>query len=600
MNNPSTLFIDKVICISKKINSVLPLPKLLDSIMETTSEILKAEGASVLLMDNEQKELIFISVVGDKKDVIKEYRVPVTEGIAGLVVRTKEPVIANDVETNPYFYRKIDEFAKFKTRNLIAFPLIVQDQVIGVLEVVNSIDRENFDNIDLKMLSYIAEISGIAIYNRILYDQLEFAHNQTNKRIRELDALYAILNQSTASIDKINIKKIFSITGDIISSTLDANRVSIFLKVDSENHLFEVVYKKGIDSLKEGEIIDINETKIMRIAKKFKQSVYKLNDVKYNYSLFYLREKENKESFNFITMPIVIIKDKETIIGFINVTNPNSKFGFDEYDLSLLSSISLTLGNIYRQYITNIEEIKQKITYQEITTAARLQRNMLSQSIPKFPKIKNIQAINIPARNVSGDFYGMKEIDNNNVSFYIGDVSGKGIPAAFFMAVTNTLLKEKIKFYNSPSKILSELNNTIFEELQEGLFITMAFFMVNTESKTIKYSFAGHNTQFFYKREGNNVIDLKTKGKPIGIMYNIDFEEQEIKYSEGDILVLFTDGVTEALIEKERRDEEELLREIIKSSASLDSKEIVNLIKETFLPKNEDLFDDFTLMVIKF
>jgi|GEM_PF-375379 len=601
-SNISTLFIDKVIYISKKINSVLPLPKLLDSIMETTSEILKAEGASVLLLDDNQQELIFVSVVGDKKDIIKEYRVPITEGIAGLVVRKKEPIIVNNVETNPHFYKKIDEFSSFKTRNLIAFPLIVQNQVIGVLEVVNSVGREGFDDIDLKMLSYIAEISGIAIYNRILYNQLEFAHNQTNKRVKELDALYTILNQSTTLIDKVNIKKIFNITGDIVSSTLEADRVSIFIKVDLEENLFELVYLKGITSLKEGEILNINETRIMKIAKKFKQPVYRLNQYKYNYSLEHLRQKEViKENFNFISLPIIITKDNtETIIGFINVTNPKNKFGFDEYDFSLLNSISLTLGNIYKQYITNIEEIKQKITYQEISTAARLQKNMLSQSIPTNIGLKNIYAINIPARNVSGDFYGIKIIDEDNIALYIGDVSGKGIPAAFFMAITNSLLKEKIKFHKTPAKVLKELNNTLFEELQEGVFITLAYFVINTKEKKIKYSFAGHNTQFFYKKEGNKIIDVKTKGKPIGIMYGVDFEEKEISYDKDDVLVLFTDGVTEALIEKEGKDEEDLLRETIKCSAALDAKDIATLIKETFVPQNIDLFDDFTLLTVKF
>ncbi len=144
------------------------------------------------------------------------------------------------------------------------------------------------------------------------------------------------------------------------------------------------------------------------------------------------------------------------------------------------------------------------------------------------------------------------------------------------------------------------MNQTLFEEVQDGMFVTLAYFLVDVKTKTFSYSFAGHNNQFLFRKKSNEICFLKTKGKPVGILYEIDVEEKNTHFEEGDILLLCTDGVTEALLNNQEEEGEKLLSEVLISSHHMPAKDLARLIKSVFLEEGKDLFDDFTLVVVKF
>lgn len=594
-----SLLLDKVIYISRKINSVYKLPELLDAIMKTTAEILAAESASVLLVDDTKANLIFYSVVGDKEELIKQLTVPIEKGIAGFSVTKQQPVISNDVRNDSRFYSAIDEQVKFKTRNIIAFPLIVANEIIGVLEVINAQGRNGFDEKDLKILSYISELSALAIYNRVLYDNLLKSNKDTNKRVQELNALYYLLNAFSMSFNQFNLRDIFKGAANVIKDTLECKRVSIFLKVASGRNLYELV--KGIgykeNDLKEGQIISIEEARIMKMVEEYKEPIYILNKNTYNFSIEKVTQRYPTQQF--ISIPMIYRKE---VIGFINATEKitdGETVGFDDYDFSIIKSIAITMGNIYNQYQVNLDTLNQKVMNRELESASQIQQKMLSKNFPKIQGI-DIYGYNIPARNVSGDFYGVQKVSDTELAVYIGDVSGKGLPAAFFMATASTALREKINFYKTPQLVVKELNKSVYEESQEGIFVTLAYFLINLEKKKMVYSFAGHNDQFFFDSARNTVMNLKTRGKPAGIIDNIDYDMKELSYKSGDILLLFTDGVTEALINNQEEEGERILKEILQSSYQMNVKDIGMLIKSVFLAEQKEIFDDFTLLIIKF
>lgn len=598
----NALLLDKVIYISRKINSFYDLPQLLDAIMETATEIIEAEAASVLLLDEKKENLIFYSVVGEKKEAVKQFTVPANQGIAGYAVQNQEPVMVNDAKSDKRFYKLVDENTQFETRSIIAFPLIVKNETIGVLEVINALSHHGFEEKDMKVLSYISELSALAIYNRVLYDNLIKNNRVKHKRVQELNALYSLLNSFSMSMDKVNLRDIFKQAAKIIEGTLECSRVSIFLLYEEKKNYFEMVSAVGLDAeeMKEGQIIALSESKIMKLAVEHKKPVYVLSEDNTNFSFntHYLSEEKYQSRF-FISLPIM---KGDEIIGFINATDKQSEDGidsFDDFDFSLIKSIALTLSNIYSQYQANVVALNQKIINRELETAGNIQKKMLQQSFPDFNPIRGF-GLNIPARNVSGDFYGAEKISDNLLAAYVGDVSGKGLPAAFFMATARTSFKEKIKFYQQPQIVLKELNNTLFNEIQDGMFVTLAYFLINRETSQIHYSFAGHNRQFLFEAKTKTTKMLKTPGKPIGIMYDIDFNCATCSFESGDILVLFTDGVTEALINNQEEEGEKLIQEILKSSYGLEPEEITKLIKSVFLEEGKELFDDFTLLVIKF
>ncbi len=151
------------------LTSTLDTASIMNMIMEKTSELVKAEASSVLLLDEDTNELYFELVEGKKKNDIKRFRLKVGEGIAGWVALHGEPVIVEDVATDPRFYAKIDDSLDFKTRSILCVPLRSKGKILGVLEVINRIDGEPFGEKDMNLLLMLVDQASIAIENSLLY-----------------------------------------------------------------------------------------------------------------------------------------------------------------------------------------------------------------------------------------------------------------------------------------------------------------------------------------------------------------------------------------------------------------------------------------------
>ncbi len=151
------------------LTSTLDTAIIMNIIMEKTSELVKAEASSVLLLDEETNELYFELVEGKKKNDIKRFRLKVGEGIAGWVALHGKPVIVEDVATDPRFYAKIDDSLDFKTRSILCVPLRSKGKILGVLEVINRIDGAPFGEKDLNLLLMLVDQASIAIENSLLY-----------------------------------------------------------------------------------------------------------------------------------------------------------------------------------------------------------------------------------------------------------------------------------------------------------------------------------------------------------------------------------------------------------------------------------------------
>ncbi|PMQ00940.1 MAG: phosphohydrolase [Dictyoglomus sp. NZ13-RE01] len=159
--------------ISNKLNSTLQLHQLLSLIMQLSKETLNAEASSLMLLDKDSNSLIFEVALGEKGDIIKQYKIPLGEGIAGWVALTGEPIIVNDVRKDPRFAHRYDSLTSFQTRSILCVPLKTKEEIIGVIEVLNKIGMEGFDEEDLNLLYSIANQAAIAIENAKLYKDLK-------------------------------------------------------------------------------------------------------------------------------------------------------------------------------------------------------------------------------------------------------------------------------------------------------------------------------------------------------------------------------------------------------------------------------------------
>ena len=167
--------LNRLIQISSQLGTTLNLKELLKLIIESAKDIFDAEACSVILIDEESRELIFEVAVGDKSDEVSQQRIPAGQGIAGRVVQTGEPQLVNSVSNDPNFFQGVDQAVGFETRNLMALPLQVRGRTIGVVEIINTRKSTGFSNDNLTLAGALAGQAAIAIDNARLYQQLSDA-----------------------------------------------------------------------------------------------------------------------------------------------------------------------------------------------------------------------------------------------------------------------------------------------------------------------------------------------------------------------------------------------------------------------------------------
>ena len=242
----------------------------------------------------------------------------------------------------------------------------------------------------------------------------------------------------------------------------------------------------------------------------------------------------------------------------------------------------------------------------ELDVARRVQTSMLPKGC-KADRVKDgfsICAGMKPAKEVGGDFFDYFKVDDNHAAVVIADVSGKGVPAALFMVVAKTLIKTKTKEILSPGKILEEVNNEICENNEEEMFVTLFLGIVEISTGKVVCANAGHNPPIKIKADGPTEYLSVEKNFVLGAMPQIEFLENELYLEHGDWLFLYTDGVTEAVNEKNEFFGEERLLKILQTSEikGMIGKDFLSYVKkevETFVGNTEQA-DDITMLVFQY
>ncbi len=257
--------------------------------------------------------------------------------------------------------------------------------------------------------------------------------------------------------------------------------------------------------------------------------------------------------------------------------------------------------NNYIEHITVVTAEKERIGA-ELNVAKTIQASMLPCIFPAFPDYAefDIYATMTPAKEVGGDFYDFFLIDDDNLAIIIADVSGKGVPAALFMVITKTLIKNHAQSGKSPSEIFNLVNAQLCENNEAEMFVTSWMGIYNLKSGVLKYVNAGHNPPMI-KKADNKFIFLKSlSGFVLAGIDITKYKEYEIKLSPGDILYLYTDGVTEATDSQNNLYGEERLNKILDINYDLNAEKLLFAVKndiDNFVMKAPQ-FDDITMLVL--
>ncbi len=240
----------------------------------------------------------------------------------------------------------------------------------------------------------------------------------------------------------------------------------------------------------------------------------------------------------------------------------------------------------------------------ELEIAAKVQLSLLPKEEPKLPGY-DISAISIPAVEAGGDYFDFVKLSGNKIGIAIGDVSGKGIGAAIYMTLTKGILQAHAEEDVSPKNVLGKVNRLLYKTIEKNSFVSMFYAILDTAKHTLLYSRAGHNPGILCSEEGGKTKLLLSKGMALGLeeghIFTSTLNEEEIALNRGDIFVLYTDGFTEAMNERQELYGEEKLIKLIEEKRDQSAKEIINLILRDVrkFVDNYPQHDDMTILVVK-
>jgi sigma-B regulation protein RsbU (phosphoserine phosphatase) len=296
------------------------------------------------------------------------------------------------------------------------------------------------------------------------------------------------------------------------------------------------------------------------------------------------------------------LKVKDRVIGVAEVINRRDAQPFTEDNLAIFTTFCRQVALAIENARMHRYMLEQQRLQQQLESAHSIQQSFMPQSFPHADAAKFLlYGKNIPATSVGGDLFDFIEIDSHRLGFVIGDVSGKGIPAALYMARLISDLRYYCHIAERPVDLMQTINSVLLERSRQGMFVTLIFMVLDTQSGKLTITNAGHLPPLLYQKQINCCTAINnSSGIPLGILSNVEFTEQVIQLRPEDQILLYTDGVTEAKNVRGKMFSRKSLENIFASPwhhPQVLIEEIVKQIQK--FSKNIPQHDDITLVAIK-
>lgn len=428
---------------------------------------------------------------------------------------------------------------------------------------------------DKEFLNTIVNIAATAIENAIVVEEIKRANRDLDSKVSQLSALFELSKEFGGILNANRVGKllIYSIIGQLLVSTYAV------VSFDGETKIIET---------------KMPEEALLAALKKYDISLAALP----------LEKEKITEAFpDFSELGIELIvpmQIQNKTKGAIILGKRINAEEYSETDIEYVYSVgSLAIISLENEKLFKEALEKQKME-EDLQIAREIQQNLFPASTPKLKNFE-IAVLNIPSRQVGGDYYDLIKLENTDNLFAIADVSGKGVPASLLMAnlqaFIKTLSKRGIPNLSESTELINDLvsENTIM-----GNFITFFWGLLKDEEREITYVNAGHNPPLLIR--GGKVNYLKKGGMILGLMKTmIPYESESLTLEPGDALILFTDGITEAMNKNKEEFSDERLEKLAVNSADKSAKDILEMIRREVVKhvNGAEQSDDITLMVIK-
>ena len=411
---------------------------------------------------------------------------------------------------------------------VLVLPIISTNRTVGLIGLGQKIGNVPFTLSEIEFLSSLSNIAATAIENALMYHKLESVNRQLDKKVQELNTIFEIGKELNSTLDSERITNllIYAIMGEMV-----VNRCFVYLKED--DNLSMIAYK-GVQP-QSSELPQLQGKGLLKSLAKLKEP-FLIDENNLSRNLQVLRRLNLK-----IVVPMRVQDQTRGIILLGDKIN-RQEFRGDELDfLSTLSNQGMIALENARLFEETLE--KQRME-EELNIAREIQERLLPSEYPKIDGIE-IRGINIPSRQVGGDYFDCFVIDDDHLALTIADVSGKGVPASLLMSNLHAGLHSLASAKADMTAVVAQLNDLIHAHTSFDKFITFFYAELDINNKTLTYVNAGHNPPYIVHAD-RTLMTLETGGLILGMMPNMPYEKETVKLQTGDILLMFTDGVTEA------------------------------------------------------
>ncbi|MGM0587329.1 MAG: PP2C family protein-serine/threonine phosphatase [Bacteroidota bacterium] len=448
---------------------------------------------------------------------------------------------------------------------------------IGFLVIGPKLGQHELTQHELEFIESLAIISAVAISNSRMITELKRINRKLDRKVYELNTLFDLSKDFNMMVDRDQIIRVFKF------AMLGQMLIRKFFFILEREEEREVVTTSGITDPPDPETVD--------------QFFEFGDDVQ-------LIDEQLSEEFPFLKehdiQAIIALRFQDDKLAVIGVGPRANNEGYSESDYNFLSSLgNLALLSIQKTFLLE-ERIEKGRLEEELNIAQTIQEGLLPDPLPEVPDLQ-IAARNISSHQVGGDYFDIIPTPQKNVLFAIADVTGKGMPAALLMANLQAMLHTLTPLDITLSEATERINDIIFENTPSNKFITFFWGSYNPELHRLRYVNAGHNPPLLFHQGQDEPEELTEGGMILGAMATMmPYEQAEITIEDGDLLVLYTDGVTEAMSAEEEEYGEERLLKCLQDHRDQDPERILQAVVDDILDFSEGIqHDDITLVVVK-
>jgi phosphoserine phosphatase RsbU/P len=499
--------------------------------------------------------------------------IPIGQGITGTAAATGRAVRVPDVREDPRYINIVDS-----VRSEMVIPLMVKGQAIGVLDI-QSTQVDYFTRDQQSVLTLMASRLATAIENARLFERVRTQANTLlvlNEVGREANAILAV-------------EQLLRRAAELVKRVIDYQILGILL-YDDKTKIFRHRLDMKYGESAQGKLRISPEEGIVGTAIATQLPV-RIPDVTLDSRYIMV----NPETRSEMAIPMI---HKGRVVGVLDLESPQVNYFTEDHEqtLSILAAhlaVSLENARLYEQLAKDEARMER-----ELTAAQRLQTALL-RPVPTNDYGLDITARITSAREVCGDLYDFLSYGSQNLGIALGDVSGKGTAAALYGAVATGILRSLSPQKLQPAELLHLLNQLVCDRRVEGRYMTICFATWQKGRRKLRVANAGQTQPLLWK--DGHVEQIKLSGFPIGIFDDATYEEWNVRLSPGDVLLFFSDGLTEAANRDGKFFGTNRIKDLLTANSHMNSSDLADrLLQEVEdFTQGGAITDDRTLVVVK-